>query len=249
VSEILTFESKFNFECHKGIKCYKQCCRDVNIFLTPYDVLRMKNRLGLSSEDFLNTYTEFLVSKTTGLPVVVLKMGEDEDKTCPFITSYGCSIYEDRPWACRMAPLDVKGEGEYGFIFDRSRCLGRNEDREWTVEEWLSDQGIDVYEEMEELFNETVSKINLPEDGNVPPQITRMFYLVCYNLDRFKQLIFKSNFFNIFDISKEEVEAIKNDDVALMKFGFKLLKFGIADKNALKVREEVLEKKKERDPN
>jgi len=247
MDNILTLNTKFTFSCHQGIECYKQCCRDINIFLTPYDVLRMKNRLALSSEDFLNTYTELLISKNTGLPVVVLKMNEDDDKTCPFITSYGCKIYEDRPWACRMAPLDIKGEGKYGFLFDRSRCLGRNEDKEWTVREWLKDQGLDVYNEMEELFNEVVSQINLPEDGKVPPQVIRMFYLVCYNLDKFKEFVFNSSFFDIFDVSEEEIEAIKKDDISLMKFGFKLLKFGIADKNALKIKEEVLRERKKRE--
>ena len=38
----LSPESKFRFSCHKGLSCFTQCCGDVNIFLTPYDVLRLK---------------------------------------------------------------------------------------------------------------------------------------------------------------------------------------------------------------
>ena len=36
-------DAEFNFACHPGVSCFNQCCSDVNIFLTPYDVLRLKN--------------------------------------------------------------------------------------------------------------------------------------------------------------------------------------------------------------
>ena len=84
--------------------CFTRCCRDITIFLTPYDVLRMKNALQLLSGDFLARYTATLIGDV-GLPVVVLKMQEDDEKSCPFVTRSGCGIYEDRPWACRIYPL------------------------------------------------------------------------------------------------------------------------------------------------
>ena len=54
----LNADSEFQFKCHKGVKCFNQCCRDINIILTPYDIIRLKARLGLSSEEFLTLYTE-----------------------------------------------------------------------------------------------------------------------------------------------------------------------------------------------
>jgi Fe-S-cluster containining protein len=93
------------FECRPGISCFTQCCGDVNIFLTPYDVLRLKNALGLSSEDFLAQYTLLPFHPGQMLPVVMLRMREDEGKRCPFVTEQGCGVYADRPWACRMYPL------------------------------------------------------------------------------------------------------------------------------------------------
>jgi Fe-S-cluster containining protein len=49
--------------------------------------------------------------------MVKLSMGRDEGHRCPFVTDKGCSIYEDRPEACRLypvgwAPAWVDGEGE-----------------------------------------------------------------------------------------------------------------------------------------
>ncbi|MDY6974018.1 MAG: YkgJ family cysteine cluster protein, partial [Thermodesulfobacteriota bacterium] len=37
------------FNCTPGVACFTQCCQDVTIVLTPYDVLRLKNALGISS--------------------------------------------------------------------------------------------------------------------------------------------------------------------------------------------------------
>ena len=105
-------DSKFQFKCHKGVKCFNQCCRDINIILTPYDIIKLKTRLGLSSEEFLALYTEPQILEKTDLPVVMLKLldeeGSDSDrKACPFVREDGCLVYEDRPTTCRYYPLGV----------------------------------------------------------------------------------------------------------------------------------------------
>ena len=105
-------ESTFKFKCHPGVKCFTQCCRDINIILTPYDIIRLKNRLNLSSEEFLAIYTEPQLLEKTGLPVVTLKFLEEEEKdpdskACPFVRENGCLIYDDRPTTCRYYPLGV----------------------------------------------------------------------------------------------------------------------------------------------
>ena len=49
-------DDRFEFGCHPGVSCFNRCCGDVNIFLSPYDVLRMKKRLGMTSSDFLEKH-------------------------------------------------------------------------------------------------------------------------------------------------------------------------------------------------
>ena len=49
-------EDIFRFHCHTGVSCFTQCCQDVNIVLTPYDVLRMRRGLGISSGEFIDKY-------------------------------------------------------------------------------------------------------------------------------------------------------------------------------------------------
>ena len=48
VPERIGADSRFKFKCHKDVKCFTKCCRGINIILTPYDIIRMKNRLGAS---------------------------------------------------------------------------------------------------------------------------------------------------------------------------------------------------------
>jgi len=233
---------RFMFSCHRGLSCFTRCCVDVNIFLTPFDVLRMKNNLKISSEEFLADYTIILIAEGTGLPVVLLKMDE-ESKKCPFVSEEGCKIYTDRPWSCRMYPLDRGEEGEYRFV-DNPGCLGLNERQEWSVSTWMAEQGVDVYDQMEGLFNEISESVGNLKDRILNPKIREIFFMACYNVDKFRRFIFESSFLNVFDIEKEVVERIKADEVELMKFGFQWVKFGIVERQTLKIREEALEAKR-----
>ncbi|MEJ2156868.1 MAG: YkgJ family cysteine cluster protein, partial [Desulfobacteraceae bacterium] len=103
----LTYSSKFKFKCHPGVSCFTECCRGTQIILTPYDVIRLKTRLDLPSDQFLAIYTEPHVLEKTDLPVVTLKHMDDDKESCPFVREDGCILYEDRPTACRYYPLGV----------------------------------------------------------------------------------------------------------------------------------------------
>ncbi|MCK5843450.1 MAG: YkgJ family cysteine cluster protein, partial [Victivallales bacterium] len=137
----LDMDSSFKFNCGKTMACFTACCGDVNIFLTPYDVIRMRKRLGMSSLEFLEKYTINPFTKTQKLPSVLMKL-RDEDKRCHFVTEEGCSIYEDRPWACRMYPIGLASpreeegstEEDFYFLMAEDECLGAKEGtKEWTV--------------------------------------------------------------------------------------------------------------------
>lgn len=241
----LTLDGKLQFECRPGLSCFTACCRDVNIFLTPYDILRMKRRLGVSSEAFLERYTLSLVPESTGFPVVVLKMREDSKKTCPFVGPGGCAIYEDRPWSCRMYPLDrAAAEGEeYRLIADSTVCLGMKEGRERTLREYLHAQGIDPYEEMEGPLRKITSDPRLSKEKIQNPKIREMCRMTLYDLDRFKRFVFESRFLEIFHVDKDEAERIKEDDLALLKFAYRWLEFGLVAGETFKIREDLLKGK------
>jgi Fe-S-cluster containining protein len=246
-----TEKDKFIFSCHKGVSCFTECCADVNIFLTPYDILRMKNSLDISSEEFLARHTLVPFNEKQQMPVVVLKMQDDEHKRCPFVSDEGCTIYEDRPWSCRMYPLGFASpkegtsatETEFYFLMEEAHCKGFADGQELSVRQWLEDQGILEYNEMGEFFKDISLHEDFQKGETLEPDKMEMFYMVCYNLDKFRRFVFESSFLKTFEIEPELVESIRSDDVELMKFGFKWLRYALFGEPLIEIREDVRERK------
>ena len=248
---VLTPEDHFHFECHQSLDCFTRCCCDITIFLTPYDILRMKNALKITSGDFLTSYTDILVGDA-GLALVALRMRDDEKKSCPFVTSGGCKIYEDRPWSCRIYPLkpestDIteKSGKEYYSVMDVPFCLGLAEDKVMTVERWKTGQGIPIYLEMEKPFKKITMNKALSDKKIINKKIQEMYYMACYDLDRFKRFVFESKFLETFEVDTETVEKIKHDDVELYKFAMRWLEYGLLGQHVLKMKPDVMEAKKQ----
>jgi Fe-S-cluster containining protein len=247
---VLSPGDNFRFACHPGLECFTRCCRGITIFLTPYDILRMKNALSISSESFLKQYTASLIGDS-GFPVVFLKMGDDASQSCPFVTPRGCEIYDHRPWACRIYPLKPestklteKADKAYYSVMDVPFCLGKFEDTVTTVSEWQEEQGIPLYLEMEKKFKKITMNDFLADKKIVNRKIQDMYYMACYDLDRFRRFVFESTFLERFEASPEEVAQIQHDDVALYQFAMKWLEYGLIGQQEFKVKSEVMAEKK-----
>jgi Fe-S-cluster containining protein len=235
-------EHVFKFECSPNVSCFTQCCQDVTIVLTPYDVLRLKNGLKISSDQFLDDYTIIRPRPKRLIPLVFLKMN-DQDKTCPFVTKKGCTVYQDRPWACRMYPLDMNDDGTFRLITDASRCLGLKEERTWIIYEWLMDQGIIPYDEMNDLFSEITSPLRAQELDIENPDIAKMIFMALYNLDKFRNFVFNSSFLDRFDIDPINIAKLKKSDEELLYFAFDWIKFGIFGQKVLKIKQQPEDEK------
>ena len=227
-------KNRFKFKCHPGVSCFTKCCRGINIILTPYDVILLKNRLGLSSEEFLAIYTEPHIMEKTDLPVVTLKLLDDEQQSCPFVRDDGCIVYQDRPTTCRYYPLGVaslthkEGADDEGFYFfvDEAHCRGFEEDQEWTVAEWRKDQGVDRHDDINAEWTDlVVRKRSFPANIKLTEQSKQMFFLASYNIDKFREFVFSSSFLERYDIDAATQEKIKADEIELLNFGMRWLKF------------------------
>lgn len=253
----LSINSKFKFRCHKDIKCFTKCCSNIDILLTPYDVLRLKNRLGLSSEEFLEKHTYMKIDDTSSHPYAMLLMNEDKERKCPFVTEEGCSIYEDRPANCRYYPIgqgtlkvdskDGPVDEEFYFIVKEDHCMGFEEDKEWTIASWRNDQKVDEYDEVNREWKAIQMRKNLPNESGLDEKKQFQFYMASYDLDRFRRYIFESRFLDIFDIDETVIEDIRNNDVALIKFGAMYIKYVMMLEQTLKVKGEHLTKKESSD--
>lgn len=227
----LTKDSTFKFRCHKDVPCFTRCCRGIDIMLTPYDVIRMKKCLGMTSDEFLPMFTELKLLEKTDLPIPVMRLLDDEQKSCPFVKDNGCMIYEDRPTACRYYPLGMgtlaqKPEGDdtgFYFLLREDICKGHEENKEWTVSEWRKDQGVDVHDEINVGWTDIiVRKKSFPPDHKLSEASKQMYFMACYNIDVFRKFVFESSFlkrYNPFD--QELLDKIKEDDIALLDFSTK----------------------------
>jgi hypothetical protein len=241
----LSLNEKFKFSCHNELPCFNTCCSDINIFLTPYDVLRIRRATGLSSGEFLKKYTVALLGDE-GLPLVVLKMEDNESKTCPFVTQEGCSIYQDRPWSCRMYPVFPVSSKEEEFLIDEnSSCLGFTEEKQWTVKEWKKDQGIDIYDRMNESYKKITFhdyfKSNKLDSGRA-----NLLYRACYDLNEFRKFLFETRFFDIYDVEKSIIEKIKEPteggEEELLNFGYRWVRFNLFGEDTLKLKDKEMDK-------
>jgi Fe-S-cluster containining protein len=243
-------DDTFKFACHPGVSCFNKCCGDVNIFLTPYDVLRMKRRLGMNSSEFLEKYTLMPINKEMKTPVVMLRMNDDEAKSCMHLTEEGCGIYSDRPWPCRMYPLGLaaqkdtpdgwRGERFY-FLLQEEVCRGFEEPREWTVRGWLDDQGIEEYDKWVEGWKELTLHEFFETGGVLTPEKMHMMFTACYDLDKFREFVFGSTLLQRFEIDEDFIEEMRYDDESLLRFAFLWLRFSLFGEQTMKPKPEVVE--------
>ncbi|MCL4491319.1 MAG: YkgJ family cysteine cluster protein [Nitrospirae bacterium] len=241
----LSLNTRFKFKCYKGIGCFTKCCSNIDIMLTPYDIVRLKTRMGISSGEFLNNYTYIHIDEKATHPFVFLKMNEDAGRECPFVTADGCTIYMDRPANCRYYPVgqaslkkaDEKTNEtvteEFYFFVKEEHCLGFKEDSEWTIKSWRDDQGVDIYDDMNRGWKEILFRRNLP-GHELDEKKQKAFYMACYDVDRFRRFVFETKFLEAFDVDGKRVEKMKADDTEMMKFGFDYTKFILMMEETLK---------------
>jgi Fe-S-cluster containining protein len=212
--------------------------------LYPYDVVRLKNRLGISSDLFLDRYVDLVLRPGDHFPEVLLKMSENDEKTCPFLTASGCAVYPDRPDVCRTFPV------ERGMFFQESGkpvrfvylfrppdfCMGKNEKKLFTPKSWIKDQEAEAYQQMTAEWA-TLRRLfeNDPWEGEGPecPK-AKMAFMAAYNMDRFREFVFNSTFLKRYTIKADVLKKIRASDEALMKLGFEWIKFyirGIQSRN------------------
>ena len=251
----LTENSRFKFRCHKGVKCFTACCSDINIVLPPYDLLRLRKRLGMTTEDFINKYCTIEILAKTLLPVIILKMGTDKKKSCPFVTPDGCTVYEDRPSNCRYYPLGMatlrkkdaaSGKDEFYFMVKEDHCKGFEEDKDWTVAEWRKDQHADHYDDMNRGWMDILIKKKSFGEKEFPEIKNQMFFMVSTNTDYFREFVFGSSFLETYDIPAERVEKVRTDDEELLLLGYEWLRSAMFAEETLKIRDGVSEARKER---
>lgn len=234
---------KFQFSCHAGVECFMSCCKNVDMLLYPYDIVRLKKCLQIDSESFMRLYTRLVKGDNPYFPTVMLKLKDDDGKDCPFLAKNGCSVYHDRPSACRAYPLERAVDRtpergrclDYYFLTNHAYCLGHKENNFYSVTQWKREQQLEEYNSMNDRWAEidTLFATNpwKGEGSGGPKQ--QMAFMVSYDVDGFRALAVREQLFEQFRLTREQKNRIQSDDIALLQFGFDWLKLFLTGKSTL----------------
>ncbi|MBT5231787.1 MAG: YkgJ family cysteine cluster protein [Methylococcales bacterium] len=254
VPEKLLGKSTFKFNCHKGVSCFNACCKAIDIALAPYDIIQLKQHLKIDSRQFLATYTVPYEMDGHAMPGVKLKTVGDTTQ-CPFVTPEGCGVYEARPTACRyyalglmsMRETDKFTDDDYYFTVSEDHCKGHEEDKEQTVDEYRESQGIPEMDDLNREWRQLILKKRSsgPTIGKPSTRSNQLFFMSMYNVDALRNFVTSEGFTSVYDLDDEFYESIKEDDVAMLKFGYKLMKQVLFGEMTIPVVDGALEKRVE----
>jgi Fe-S-cluster containining protein len=243
-------DAVIQFRCHKDIDCFNACCKNIDIMLTPYDILRLKRRLGITSTEFLRLYTEPFEFGKNSVAGVKYKPREGTTE-CQFVTDEGCSVYEDRPTACRYYPVGLLSTRRQDENFDRAsyalvkedHCHGHFEDRKLTIDEYRKEQGLEEYDEHGRAWRQLILKVKSagPAIGNMSKTSLKFFFMACYDLDRFREFVRSSGFSTTYDIDQATRDELLSDDMALLRFGDRMIRQIMYGEETIALRGDALE--------
>ena len=248
VLEPLGSGERFCFACHAGVSCFTDCCRDLDLMLTPYDVLRLKRALGLDATELLDQYALRVSDPEWKIPALKLRMGAGTSGACPFVEPDGCRVYTDRPGACRAYPVAraarrtrgteaASGVEEKHFLVREPHCHGFGEGPSWTAQGWMTDQGLDAYNEMNDLWMTFLTRHRPGTGRELSAKQWQMFFMACYSLDRFREFVFETRFLSLFDITEDRKEALRESEEALLRFSLEWLAFSLFNDPVLSLKQ------------
>lgn len=228
----------FTFNCHPRVSCFNVCCADLNMVLTPYDVLRLRQGIGLNSEQFLETHCKLGAFPDTGFPALHLKMDGGPHKLCPFVSPAGCTLYPDRPAACRTYPIgratrlcrdgedSPSGQVEQYFLVKETHCLGFQEEKSWTIEDWVADQELQHYNEWSDRYTGLMA-LQKKRNEKIQQRQTSLILLALFQLERFQNFIRDVKLFSRLDLEPEAQERILSDEETTLEFAFDWLELAL----------------------
>ncbi|MGA9764652.1 MAG: YkgJ family cysteine cluster protein [Rhodomicrobium sp.] len=252
----LAANDSFRFRCHRGVSCWNKCCYGADITLPPYDILRLSRRFGMRPAEFLERYTVPAENDAASMPIVKLKMSGDDGKgACPFLAEEGCTVYADRPAACRYYPLGLisvklkesEAKEDFHFLVREDHCRGHDETQTQTVAEFCEGQGLEPYEQINRGWIDILMKLASwrpmggPMGKTPSPQQRQMFFMVSSDVDRLRKFVFESRFLSIYNIPEDAIELVRTSDEALLCLGLDWLKNVLFNEPTIEMQPEVLQ--------
>ena len=167
----------------------------------------------------------------------------------------GCGVYEDRPTACRYYPvalLSMRKQDEYTdtssyALVKEDHCKGHFEQRNLSIDEYRKEQGVEEYDELARGWRQLIlkKKSSGPSIGKPTKRSLQLFFMVCYDTDRFREFVISKGFTELYDTPADEMTKLLTDDTELMLFGFRFLKQVLFGENTIAMHQETTAKRLE----
>lgn len=222
---------QFSFECHPGVSCFTECCRELELALTPYDVLRLCRELQMGSVEFLDRYVVIEQDARAGFPVLYLGMVDDGRASCPFISEKGCRVYNGRPGACRAYPvgrgvsLDPDGvKREILVLVHEEHCRGFAEPYTQDAAAWFKNQGLAEYNTVNDEVMDLLYHEQVRQGKKLTTKEKDAYILALYKLDEFRNQVTLPPFQDKLRLDGEELQGGLADDLQLLRLGIRWLR-------------------------
>lgn len=195
--------------------------------LTPYDMLRLRQATGETSSALLEKYIIEEQEPGEPFPRFYLTMVDDGRASCIFVGPEGCRVYSHRPSACRTYPV---GRGvarnsdnsvvEQFILLREPHCLGFNEEQSFTAESYAKDQELDKYNSLNDALLPLLQHHDI-QDGFVPSRKqVELFTLALFDLDTFRKKIAASDFETISSSKQHDLENASDEELLIFSIGW-----------------------------
>jgi hypothetical protein len=127
-------------------------------------------------------------------------------------------------------------------------CRGHDEPRETTIGDYRREQGLPEYDELARGWRQLIlkKKSSGPTIGKPSKRSLQLFFMACYDVDRFREFVASDGFAELFDLPADEMQAILGDDTALLLFGFRFLRQTLFGEATIPVRSDVADRRRAR---
>jgi uncharacterized protein len=226
-SKKIDADKDFSFLCSPDIPCFTHCCRQLELALTPYDVLRLKKATGLKSSAFLETYVIIEQERHDIFPRFYLTMVDDGNASCVFVSEQGCTVYKDRPGACRAYPVgraamltDRNTIEEFFVLLEEKHCQGFSRDQKQTPKQYCREQDLSSYNRFNDAVMTILRHDRIRQGMILSREQIKLYILALYNLDTFRTMILNDQLPDVVLDTPRKQELEEDETLLLFAIGW-----------------------------
>jgi len=110
------------------------------------------------------------------------------------------------------------------MLLREPHCLGFGEPKEHTVRQWIKDQGVEVYNHINDRLMEIVSLKNRLHPCPLDLKSQHLYYVALYDLDNFRNQIINNKLLDGLNVDPQRLAAARTDDKVLLEVGMEWVK-------------------------